>query len=79
MEGHKDDEGTGASSLRGKAEAPGTHWHGEEKAEMLQSLSMEILKTCLDAYLCNLLWGTCFGRGVGLHELLRSLPTPAVL
>jgi len=40
---------------------------------------MEIFKTHLDAYLCNLLGDSCFSRGVGLNDLLRSLPTPAIL
>ena len=47
--------------------------------EVVKSPSVEIFKTWLDAYLCNLLWGTCFRRGVGLSDLLRSLPTPAIL
>lgn len=25
---------------------------------------VEIFKTCLDAYLCDLLWVTCFSRGL---------------
>ena len=44
--------------------------------EALESSSMEIFKTWLDAYLCDLLQGACFSRGVGLDDLLRSLPTP---
>ena len=47
--------------------------------EVVKSPSVEIFKTWLDAYLCNLLWGTCFSRGVGLSDLLRSLPTPVFL
>jgi len=42
------------------------------------SPSPEILKTHLETFLCNLLQGTCFSRGVGL-DLQRSLPTPTVL
>jgi len=40
------------------------------------SPSLEILKTCLDAHLCNLLWGICFSRGVGLDDLHMSLSNP---
>ena len=46
--------------------------------EVVESPSMEIFKTWLDVYLCNLLKSTCYSRGVGL-DLLRSIPTPAVL
>jgi len=47
--------------------------------EVVESASMEIVKTCLDAYLCSILEGTCFSRGVGLNDLLRSFPTPVIL
>jgi len=40
---------------------------------------MEIFKTHLDAYLYDLLCRTCLSRGVGLDDLLRSLPAPAIL
>ena len=36
--GHKDDEGTGASLLRGKAERSGTAQPGEEKAQGILSM-----------------------------------------
>lgn len=32
-----------------------------------------------NAYLCDLTQGTYFSRGIGLNNLLRSLPTPAML
>ena len=54
------------------------HWHRLPR-EVVESASMEIVKTCLDAYLCSLLEGTCFSRGVGLNDLLRSFPTPVIL
>jgi len=40
---------------------------------------MEIFKTHLNTYLCPLLHGTCFTKGVGLDDLLRSFTTPAIL
>jgi len=40
---------------------------------------MEIFKTHLDEYLCDLLWANCFRRGLGLDDLLRSLPNPVIL
>ena len=36
-------------------------------------------KTHLDAFLPNLLSGTCFSRGVGFSDVQRSLPTTAIL
>ena len=47
--------------------------------EVLESPSLEIFKAYLDAYLGNLPYRTCFGRGAGPDDLLRSLPTPATL
>ena len=47
--------------------------------EVVESPSKEIFKTCLDIYLCDLLYGTCSSRGVRLSNLFRSFPTPAVL
>ena len=42
--------------------------------EVVVSPSPEIFKTCLDAVLCNLLWVTLLGQGVGLGDPQRSLP-----
>jgi len=36
--------------------------------EAVESHSLKILKTCLDAFLCNLQEGTCLSRGVGLND-----------
>ena len=47
--------------------------------EAVEPPSVEIFKTHLDTYRCDLLQGICFSRGVGLNDLLRSLPTPALL
>ena len=40
---------------------------------------LEVLKTHLDAILCNVLGVILLGRGVGLDDLQRSLPTSAIL
>jgi len=45
----------------------------------VESPSLEILKTCLDAVLCSLLWVTLLGQGVGLGDPQRALPTPTIL
>jgi len=45
----------------------------------VESPSLEIFQTRLDAVLCSLLWVTLLGQGVGLGGLQRSLPTPAML
>ena len=54
------------------------HWNRLPR-QVVGSPSLEIFKTHLDAYLCDLVQGTCFGRGVGLDDLWRSLPTPTIL
>ena len=41
----------------------------------MESPSLEILKTHLDAVLCSLLWVTLLRQGVGLDDPQRSLPT----
>ena len=45
----------------------------------VESPSLEIFKTRLDAVLCSLLWVTLLRQGVGLGDPQRSLPTPAML
>jgi len=47
--------------------------------EVVESLSLEIFKPCLDKVLCSLLWVTLLRQGVGLGDLQRSLPTPTIL
>ena len=48
------------------------HWNRLSR-EIVESPSLEIFSSHLDAFLCNLLWGICFSRGVGL-DLQKSLP-----
>jgi len=45
----------------------------------VESPSLEIFKTLLDAVLCPLLWVTLLGQGVGLGDPHGSLPTPTIL
>jgi len=45
----------------------------------VESPSLEIFKTGLDAVLCSLLWVTLLGQGVGLADPQRSLPTHNIL
>jgi len=48
--------------------------------EVVESPSLEIFQTCLDAVLCSLLWVTLLRQGVGLGlGPQRSLPTPNIL
>jgi len=47
--------------------------------EVVESPSLEIFQTRLDAVLCSLLWVTLLGQGVELGDPQRSLPTPAML
>jgi len=47
--------------------------------EAVDSLSLEIFKTHLDAVLCSLLWVTLLWQGVGPDDPQRSLPTPTIL
>ena len=45
----------------------------------LSRVVVEMFKIRLNAYLCSLLLGACFGRRVGLHDLWRSLPDSTIL
>ena len=47
--------------------------------EAVESPSLEIFQTRLDAVLRSLLWVTLLGQGVGLGDPQRSLPSPAML
>jgi len=47
--------------------------------EVVESPSLDIFKTALDAVLCSLLWVTLLGQGVGLGDPQRALPTPNIL
>ena len=47
--------------------------------EAVESPSLEIFQTRLDALLCSLLWVTLLGQGVGLDDPQRSLPIPTIL
>ena len=47
--------------------------------EVVESPSLEIFQTRLDAVLCSRLWVTLLGQGVGLGDPQRSLPTPTML
>ena len=53
-------------------------WHRLPR-EVVDSPSLEMFKTRLDAVLCSLLWVTLLGQGVGLGDPQRSLPTPTIL
>jgi len=54
------------------------HWNRLPR-EVVDSPSLEIFKTRLDAVLCSLLWVTLLWQGVGWGDPHRSLPTPAIL
>jgi len=47
--------------------------------EAVDSPSLGLFKTHLDAVLCSLLWVTLLWQGVGLDDPQRSLPTPTIL
>jgi len=47
------------------------HWNRLSR-EVVESPSIEIFGTCLDAFLCNLSWGTYFSRG--LDEMISRDP-----
>jgi len=46
---------------------------------VVESPSLEIVKTHLDKVLCTLLWVTLLGQEVGLGDPQRSLPTPNIV
>jgi len=53
-------------------------WHRLPR-EAVESPSLKIFQTHLDAVLCSLLWVTLLGQGVGLGDPQRSLSTPNIL
>jgi len=48
-------------------------------SEAVESPSLEIFQTRLDAVLCSLLWVTLLGQGVGPDDPQRFLPTLTLL
>lgn len=43
------------------------HWHRLPRV-LVESASLEVFKTQLVAFLCDLLQRTCFRRGIGLND-----------
>jgi len=56
------------------------HWNRLPR-EVIESPSLEIFKTHLDTFLCDLLWGTCFSRGLSLMVSSPEVPfsTPIIM
>ena len=54
------------------------HWPRLHR-EVVESPSLEILKTHLDKVLCSLLWVTLLRQGIGWGDPQGSLPTPTML
>jgi len=55
-------------------------WHRlPREVVVVESPSLEIFKSRLDAVLCSLLWVTLLRQGVGLGDPQRSLATPNIL
>jgi len=53
------------------------HWNRLPR-DVEESPPMEIFKICLDTYLCDVLYWTCFSGRFGFYSLQRSLPTHTV-
>ena len=62
------------STSNTEIQSTGTGWR-----EVVESPSLEILKTCLDALPCSLLQGTSGSRRFGLNDLQKFLPIPMIL
>lgn len=54
------------------------HWNRLAR-ELVVSPSLEIVRTCLDTILHNVLWVILLSSGVRLEDLQRSLPTLFIL